>query len=319
MKSTKTDKQTLVSIIIPVLNEEGNVEILYQSLLDALKKSLHQFEVLFIDDGSTDKTLSIIDKIAQKDPRIRGISFSRNFGHQAALSAGLDLARGDAVISMDGDLQHPPKLIPTLLDKWKEGFDVVYTIREETADASSFKLATAKWFYRLMNKIGHINLPANAADFRLLSRPVVDELKRLEERALFLRGLVQWVGFRQTAVSYKAEKRYSGKSKFALGSMLKFAADGITSFSTAPLLFSLYFGFCVSILSFLYALYAIYARLFTNQSLPGWASILVAVLFLGGVQLITLGILGLYLGKLFQEVKRRPRYIVKDTIGDIRR
>jgi len=317
MPPPKNPTLPLVSIVIPVYNEEANVQLLYDELRDVFKSLRYRLEILFVDDGSIDATLSAISRLANEDNRLKAISFSRNFGHQAALSAGLDLAVGDAVITMDGDLQHPPRLIPTLLEKWKEGFDVVYTIREETAGASSLKLHTAKWFYRLINRIGNTDIPPNTADFRLLSRQVVDELKRLEERALFLRGLVRWVGFPQTAVPYKAERRITGKTKYTLKKMLGFALDGVVSFSSSPLYLSLYFGFVVSILSFLYGMYAIYMKLFTSESVPGWASVLTVVSFIGGVQLITVGIIGLYLGKLFGEAKRRPRYIIRRAIGRV--
>lgn len=253
----------------------------------------------------------------QHDPRVKAISFSRNFGHQAALSAGIDYARGDAVIMMDGDLQHPPELLPTLIQYWLDGNDIVYTVREDTVGVSKFKLRTARWFYSLINKIGNVNIPPNTADFRLLSRPVLNELKRLDERALFLRGLVQWVGFTHHAVPYTADKRFAGTTKYHIRNMLKLAMDGITSFSNAPLHLSLYLGFTISMFSFLYGLFAIYMKLFTDSVLPGWTSILVAVLFLGGVQLITIGIIGLYVGKLYTEVKNRPRYIVRDVLGGL--
>lgn len=314
MTKQKTGKP-LVSIIIPVLDEQESIPMLYGQLNSVLKDIPYNVEIIFVDDGSTDGTLDTIRKLASKDRRIKAISFSRNFGHQAALLAGLDAARGDATITMDGDLQHPPRLIPELLAQWTKGFDVVLTVRKETEGGSRLKMLTARWFYALMNSVGSVHLPANTADFRLLARPVVDQLCQLEERALFLRGLVRWVGFRQTTIEYVADRRFAGMTKYSFRSMLKFAADGITSFSTTPLLLSLYFGFCVSLMSFLYGLYAVYMRLFTTESIPGWASILVAVLFLGGVQLMTIGILGLYVGKLFQEVKKRPRYIIRETIG----
>ncbi len=315
MKSQKSSRRPLVSVVIPVFNEEGNIEALHDQLQTVFKALSVRVEFLFVDDGSVDGTLEVITELARTDNRVRAVSFSRNFGHQAALSAGLDLASGDAVITMDGDLQHPPRIIPELLNKWNEGFDVVYTVRQETKGVSSLKTITARLFYRLINRIGNVDIPPNTADFRLLSRQVVDELNRLEERALFLRGLVRWVGFPQTSVAYVAEERASGKTKYSFRSMMKFALDGVVSFSSSPLHAALYFGFAVSVLSFLYGAYAIYVKLFTTESVPGWASVLTVVSFLGGIQLVTVGIIGLYLGKLFGEVKKRPRYIIRRAIG----
>ena len=290
---------------------------MYNQICDVVKNLPYKFEIIFVDDGSKDKTLKIIGELAESDKRVKALSFSRNFGHQAALIAGLDYAAGDAVITMDGDLQHPPRMIPEMLKLWSEGNDLVLTIRKETEGVSNFKVKTAQWFYSLINRIGNVNIPPNTADFRLLSRCVVTELKNMEERALFLRGMVQWVGFKSAYLEYVAEPRFAGKTKYNYRAMLKLAADGITSFSNMPLHFALYFGFFVSGLSFLYGIYAIYMNIFTQITIPGWTSLLVAVLFLGGVQLITLGIIGLYVGKLFSEVKKRPRYIVKKTLGDL--
>ncbi len=306
-----------MSIIIPAYNEAESLTELYRELSSVLASIPYKAEMIFVDDGSTDGTLEIITHLASKDKRIKALSFSRNFGHQAALIAGIEAAQGAAVITMDADLQHPPRLIPDMIKHWNEGHDVVYTIRRDTPDVSSFKLAAAKLFYRLMSRIANVDLPSNTADFRLISRPVVDKLMMMEERSLFLRGLIHWVGFKRTSIAYDASSRHAGKTKYSLRKMLQLAVNGITSFSDTPLLIALYFGFIVSALSFLYAFYVLYMRLFTTESLPGWASILVAVLFLGGVQLITLGIVGLYLGKLYEEVKHRPRYIVQSTVGDV--
>ena len=308
-------KRELVSIVIPVFNEDENVEMLYQQLIEVVRALPFEFEIVVVDDGSTDETLATIEKIASTDPRLKAISLSRNFGHQAALIAGLEVSRGDAVITMDGDLQHPPRLIPEMLKRWKEGADIVYSIRKNTAGVSRTKLLTARLFYAILNRIGNLGLPSNTADFRLLSRPVVEELKNMQERSVFLRGLVQWVGFQQSQIEYEAEQRFAGKTKYGFRSMLKFAVTGITSFSSAPLYLALVFGFLVSLVCFIYAVYIIYLKLYTTELISGFATIVVAVLFLGGIQLITIGIIGLYMGRLFEEVKQRPRYIIRRRIG----
>lgn len=314
-KPSARKKAQVVSIAIPVYNEAENIAVLYDHLKLVLEKLPFTFEIIFVDDGSSDGTYVAIQKLQAQDRRVKAISFSRNFGHQAALTAGLQYATGDAVITMDGDLQHPPSLIPEMIDRWQEGFEIVSTIRNETAGVSRLKLATAKWFYRLINWIGNISLPPNSSDFRLLARPVVDELNRLGERALFLRGLVQWIGFRQTSIQYDAFERFAGKTKYTWRAMIRLAADGITSFSNFPLILSMYLGSVVSTLSFLYALFVIYQKLFTNDLIQGWATLLAAILFLGGIQLITIGIVGIYLGKLFTEVKKRPRFVIRQRIG----
>ena len=308
-------KRELVSIVIPVFNEDENVEMLYQQLIEVVRALPFEFEIVVVDDGSTDGTLATIEEIASTDPRLKAISLSRNFGHQAALIAGLEVSRGDAVITMDGDLQHPPRLIPEMLKRWKEGADIVYSIRKNTAGVSRTKLLTARLFYAILNRIGNLGLPSNTADFRLLSRPVVEELKNMQERSVFLRGLVQWVGFQQSQIEYEAEQRFAGKTKYGFRSMLKFAVTGITSFSSAPLYLALVFGFLVSLVCFIYAVYIIYLKLYTTELISGFATIVVAVLFLGGIQLITIGIIGLYMGRLFEEVKQRPRYIIRRRIG----
>lgn len=308
-------KRELVSIVIPVFNEDENVEMLYQQLIEVVRALPYEFEIVVVDDGSTDGTLATIEEIASTDPRLKAISLSRNFGHQAALIAGLEVSRGDAVITMDGDLQHPPRLIPEMLKRWKEGADIVYSIRKNTAGVSRTKLLTARLFYAILNRIGNLGLPSNTADFRLLSRPVVEELKNMQERSVFLRGLVQWVGFQQSQIEYEAEQRFAGKTKYGFRSMLKFAVTGITSFSSAPLYLALVFGFLVSLVCFIYAVYIIYLKLYTTELISGFATIVVAVLFLGGIQLITIGIIGLYMGRLFEEVKQRPRYIIRRRIG----
>lgn len=314
MSKARKSKE-LVSIVIPLYNEEENLPKLHQELTAVLDGLPYEFEIVVVDDGSADGTLAAVEQIAKTDRRFKAVSLSRNFGHQAALVAGLDAAEGEAVITMDGDLQHPPRLIPEMLKRWKDGFDVVYSVRKNTAGVSRRKLLTARLFYAFLNRVGNIGLPANTADFRLLARPVVEELKTMQERSVFLRGLVKWVGFRQSQIDYEADKRFAGRTKYSFRSMLKFAVTGITSFSTSPLYLALIFGFLVSLVCFFYAVYIIYLKLYTTELISGFATIVVAILFLGGIQLITIGIIGLYMGRLYDEVKKRPRYIVQRRIG----
>lgn len=300
-----------LSIVIPIMNEEGNIIKLIDRILNVLK-SFENWEVIFVDDGSTDNTLSVIKKEAEKNSRIKYLSFSRNFGHQNALRAGLDFAVGDCVISMDGDLQHPPELIPKLIEKWQEGFDVVFTLRQDDPKISFFKRKTARIFYALMNKFSDVKIEPGAADFRLLDRKVVEVLKTIREDNIFMRGMVSWVGFKQTAIEYLPEERQWGKTKYTFKKMFKFAIAGITSFSLRPLHLSTIVGYIIAGLAFVYGLYAIFIKIFTEKAISGWTSVLAGVLFIGGMQMIMLGILGEYLGKLFIESKKRPNYIIKE-------
>lgn len=304
-----------LSILIPVLNEERNILPLYNKLSAELSKLSLSYEIVFIDDGSSDNSLSAIKEINSKDPKVLCLSFSRNFGHMAALSAGMDFARGDAVITMDADLQHPVELIPKLISEWEKGAQVVNTVRTGAKGAGVFKRITAGIFYYLINKIAKINLPANAADFRLIDRQVVETFKSMKERSRFLRGMVSWVGYKQAFIPYEADKRFSGTTKYSVSRMIAFAIDGIASFSAFPLRLSTYFGLFVAFLSALYIIYAIYIKIFTNQAIQGWTSVLVAVLFMGGVQLISLGIIGEYLSRVYDEAKGRPLYIINKKIG----
>lgn len=309
------NKTELISIVVPVFNEAGNIMPLYRELCRVFEEEWYDFEIVFVDDGSTDETTKKISRLHSEDQRVKLVSFSRNFGHQMALTAGMAYAQGVAVISMDGDLQHPPSLIPEILRKWKDGYDVVHTVREDSQETSWFKKQTSAWYYRIVNRLIKTQIIPNAADFRLLDRSVLDTLKTLPERNRFVRGLIPWVGYRQTSISYKAQPRFSGTTKYSVRKMLSFALSGITSFSTTPLRVSAYMGFFAAFACLPYALWAVYLALFTVQSAPGWASILVAVVFFGGVQLISLGILGEYVGRIYDEVKRRPLYIVREKIG----
>ena len=304
-----------LSLVIPIHNEAGNLQALYDRLSAVLKPLNLSYEIIMVDDGSTDSSFEILSTLNQKDSRVKALSFSRNFGHMIALSAGLDSALGGAVITIDADLQHPPELIPELLNRWRGGAKVINTLRQETRGAGVFKNISAGLFYWLINKIARINLPVSGADYRLLDRKVVDVLKSFKERSRFLRGLISWVGFKQEFIPYQAAERSAGKTKYSLARMLAFAIDGIISFSSFPLRLATYLGLVAASFSFLYILYAVYIRFFTQQAIAGWASVLVAVLFIGGIQLIFLGIIGEYISRVFEETKERPLYIVRKKIG----
>jgi dolichol-phosphate mannosyltransferase len=301
----------MISLVIPAYNEAGNIKVISQKISEQLESS-GPYEIVFVDDGSTDATLEEIKEVARIDNSIKFISFSRNFGHQKALKAGIDHALGDCVISMDADLQHPPELLETLISKWKDGYDVVYTIKKDVETIGFFKKVTSKFFYKLLNRISTVDIPLGAADFRLLDRKVVDELKNFKEECLFIRGLISWLGFNQIGIEYTVQKRHAGKSKYSLRKMISFALQGITSFSILPLRISIVLGLIISFCSFLYTIYALVAKYYLKVTIQGWTSILVSVLFLGGVQLIFLGLIGEYLGKMFIETKNRPSYVIKE-------
>jgi len=311
MKEPMKNKDFKVSVVVPAFNEEGNIRKLTEKLVDILK-DYTDYEILFVDDGSQDNTLEILKGLHERDSRVHYLSLARNFGHQNALKAGIDHASGDCVITMDADLQHPPELIPQMIEKWLEGYDMVYTIRKDGPHLSFLKRKTSAVFYRLMNRLSDIRIPRGAADFRLLDRAVVDVLKDLKEYFLFFRGITAWVGFRQYGIEYIPDKRFAGQTKYSTKRMLGFALTGITSFSLKPLRLSILLGVFLAFLAFVYGIYAILMKIFSNQAVPGWASVLVSVLFIGGIQLIVLGIIGEYIGKLFMESKRRPHYIVKE-------
>jgi len=305
-----------IIIIVPVYNEEGNLEPLHKRLTDVMQQFSYHYEFLFVDDGSCDNSWVVLQRLSRMDPHVKALALSRNFGHQAALSAGLDHAQADAIIMMDADLQHPPELIPEIVKKWEEGFDVVYTIREDSKDSPWFKRMMSSGFYYLFNKLSKSNLPQGVADFRLISKHVAESLSHLKERTRFLRGLIGWVGYRSIGIPYQADTRFSGHSKYSLFKRIRLALGGISSFSTLPLYFAVIFGASISLLSFIYAMYAVYVRIFTQQVVPGWTSILVSVLFLGGIQLLAIGIVGEYLAKVYEEVKARPMYIIRDRLGE---
>ncbi len=305
-------KHGLISLVIPAFNEEDSIPALYSELSPVLKSLPYTFEIIFVDDGSTDATLQTLKSLSASDKRIKVISLSRNFGHQAALTAGMDHARGKCVITMDGDLQHPPSLLPSLIGRWEEGSEVVITIRKETKDDPFLKKRLSHLFYRVINDLSRTRIHPSAADFRLLDRKVLSGLSSIRERDRFLRGLISWIGFKTTTVTYEADARYAGKTKYTWRTMIRFALDGIVSFSAAPLHLVFYTGLVVSFLSFLYALYSLYGYFFTSRMVPGWTSLLLTVLFLGGVQLVSIGILGEYLIRVYDESKGRPIYIISE-------
>lgn len=310
-----SQSNTLISIIIPCYNEAGNIQILCQKISEEMEKLDVDYELIFVDDGSVDGTFEIIESMHKNNPKLKSIGFSRNFGHQAAIIAGLNYCKGDCVIMMDADLQHPPELIPEMIRKWENGYDIVNTIREDTNDESLFKRLTSKGFYKLINVISKTKIEAGSADFRLLDRKVIDSFKEIGEYSIFIRGMINWVGFNGIQIKYKPNERFSGTSKYSLRKMISFALDGITSFSSAPLQISMVFGLFISLLSFIYMAYALYINFFTNRALEGWTSIIISILFIGGIQLISIGILGEYMSKIFYEVKKRPRYLVSKKIG----
>lgn len=301
----------IVSVIIPCFNEEGNVKHVYNKLIDTFK--FYDFEIIFVDDCSNDLTLSKIKELSIKDDRVKYISFSRNFGHQNALNAGLKYAIGNCVISMDADLQHPPHIINELLSKWEEGFEIVNTIRLDNKNVSIFKRYTSNVFYTLLNYLSDLNLNKGAADFRLLDRKVVDTIKQdFNEYNLFYRGLIDWIGFRQCFVEYEPDKRFSGKSKYSFFKMIKFAITGITSFSVRPLKIAVFIGFLFTLISLLYGLYAIYQYLFNDETIKGWTSVVISVIFVGGINMLLIGIIGEYLGNIYMQVKNRPKFIISE-------
>ncbi len=305
------------SIIAPVYNEEPVLHKLHERIAEVMDEVGEPWELLLVNDGSRDRSADIIAQLHSKDPRVRGISFSRNFGFQVAVTAGLDHAQGDAIILTDADLQDPPEVIPRMIEKWKEGFDVVYGVRGEREGETFFKKLTAKLFYRTIDVITGIDIPLDTGDFRLMDRRVVTALTGMRERNRFLRGMVPWVGFKQTGVTYQRHARFAGESKFnSVRQMLPFAMDAITSFSYFPMQLATFFGFFVAFLSLIAIVAVVLLRLLSSEvAFEGQASTLVMVLFLGGIQLISLGILGEYLGRIYDEVKGRPMYLIDKAWG----
>jgi dolichol-phosphate mannosyltransferase len=298
----------LLSVVAPVYNEEATIGEFYARVCGALDGI--PFELVLVDDGSRDGSAAVLEQLSAADPRVHVVFLSRNFGHQTALTAGLDHAGGEAIVMLDSDLQDPPELIPTMLDRWREGSDVVYAVREQRAGESRFKLATARWFYRVFDWLAQVDLHHNSGDFRLLDRRALDALLAMRERSRFLRGMTVWVGFTQTAVPYRRDPRYAGETKYTLSKMLRFSFDAISSFSQRPLQLAMFLGFLISTLAFV-AIPVVIALKIVGSYLPGFSAITITVLLLGGIQLITIGIIGEYVGRIYDEVKGRPLYLVR--------
>jgi len=305
----------VLSVVVPVFNESPVIRAFYQRATQAFAALRGvPYELIFVDDGSRDDSYPQLAALVAEDARVRVIKFSRNFGHQIAITAGIDHARGECVAVIDADLQDPPEVIADMLDRWREGFDVVYGVRADRRGEGRLKLLTASMFYRLLNALVKIDIPVDVGDFRLLSRRAVEELKRLREKDRFVRGLISWIGLRQTGVPYNREPRHAGETKYPYRKMVKFALDGITSFSTVPLKLATWLGYAASAFAFLY-LISVFVQKALGYTIQGWATIMVAMLFLGGVQLICLGIMGEYIGRIFNEIKPRPMYVIEDQLG----
>lgn len=301
-----------ISIVIPVFNEEQNIELLYQRLITTMEALAQPFEIIYVNDGSKDRSLQVLLKLASTDQRVKYIDLSRNFGHQLAITAGIELAQSEYIVVMDGDGQDPPELLPELYHKAKEGFEVVYARRRKRDGESFLKLFTAKMFYRFLRKITNIEIPVDTGDFRIIHKKIQQILKKMPEQHKYIRGQISWIGFNQTFVEYDREIRMSGETKFTYRKMLRFALDGISSFSTWPLKIATISGFFVSLVAFALIIYTLYEKFF-GTTVPGWASTNIAILFIGGIQLLTVGMLGEYIGRISDNVKNRPAYIVRDT------
>ena len=302
-----------ISVVIPAHNEEGNISLIYQRIKEVFSKlENYRFEIIFVNDGSRDNTQKVIEDLAQNHEEVKYIEFSRNFGHQPAVKAGMDCSTGNAMISMDADLQHPPELIPELIKKWEEGFDIVFTIRTYPKQISAFKRKTSKLYYKFLTRISDVNLSeGGGSDFRLMNASVVDVVRNMNEADIFLRGLSNWMGFRRVGIPFTAGERASGESSYDLKKMMRSAFTGITAFSVKPLYLAAYLGFIFSAIAAVgYGTYVIHSFI-AGTEISGWASLIMTVVFFGGVQLIIMGIMGIYLGKIFKQVKERPNYIIR--------
>jgi dolichol-phosphate mannosyltransferase len=311
--SDKTQSITTLSVVIPIYNEEKIIPELCQRIQQAVSKITSDYELIFVNDGSRDNSLVELIKLTQADNRVYYINFSRNFGHQIAVTAGLDACTGKAVVIIDGDLQDPPELITELYTKYKEGYEVVYAKRAQRKGETWFKKTTAKLFYRILKRITSVNIPLDTGDYRLIDRKVVDCLKAMQEQNKFLRGQIAWLGFRQTSVLFNRDERKYGKTGYSFSKMLQLAMDGITSFSDKPLHFVTRLGFSISFVSFLIILYAIYSHFILKQTITGWTSLIISSMFIGGIQLISVGIIGAYISRINKNVLKRPLYIVEDS------
>lgn len=303
------------SIIIPVYNESEVIRKTYNRLLTVMNQTKQSYELIFVNDGSTDTTAAIIREFIAKDKNVKLIDLSRNFGHQIAISAGMDSASGDAIVIIDADLQDPPEVILQMIEKWKEGYEVVYGKRIKRKGESFFKNITAKLYYRLLKQMTSVDIPVDTGDFRLIDKKVREVFLTLTEKNRYVRGLISWAGFKQTAVEYVRDERFAGTTKYPLKKMIKFALDGITSFSNKPLKLAIYTGMALSALSFIYLLVVVIQKLFTYTTIIGWASIIAVNLFFNGIILMFLGIIGEYIGRIYEEAKNRPLYVIREKIG----
>lgn len=310
---TKNNKVIDISVIIPIYNEQEIIPELYDRIQKTVSQISENYELIFVNDGSKDHSLLELLKLTEIDKRVFYINFSRNFGHQIAVTAGIDKCSGEVAVIIDGDLQDPPELIKELYDKHKEGFEIVYARRRERKGESFFKKSTAKLFYRTLRKITSIDIPLDTGDFRLIDKKVVHYLKQMPEQNKFLRGQIAWLGFRQSEVLFDRDERRFGKTGYTLGKMVKFAMDGITSFSDKPLQLVTKIGFSISFLSFIIILYAIYSHYILNQTITGWTSLIISSMFIGGVQLISIGIIGEYISRINKNVMNRPLYIIEKS------
>jgi len=301
-----------LSIVLPAHNEHTNIIPIYNEIALALSGCIYTYEILFVDDGSTDDTLSQIKNLANTDPKVKFIELSRNFGHQNALKAGMDVTNADIMIMMDCDLQHPPRLINELLRNYELGYDIVRTHRVDHSNTGFLKVKTSNLFYKILNKLSDITLEQGSADFRLISGSAIAQLKSFNEFDLFYRGLIKWMGYKQISIEYKAEERYSGSTKYTYNKMISFGLKGFTSFSTKPLYFAAYLGLFFATMSIMYIPYIFYT-FYIGTEVPGWASVIATVAFFGGINLMILGIIGVYLSKLFSQSKNRPHYIIKES------
>jgi glycosyltransferase involved in cell wall biosynthesis len=308
--------KSLLSVVVPCYNEAEVLWETHSRLVGVLGRLPDiEFEIIYVDDGSQDGTADVMHDIQAIDPRVRTIRFSRNFGHQTAVTAGLEHAKGDAVVLIDADLQDPPDVIAEMVARWREGYHVAYGVRTDREGETKFKLATAKLFYRVLNRLSETEIPLDTGDFRLMDRTVVNALRAMPERDRFVRGMVAWAGFDQIAVPYRRAARFAGESKYPLFKMIRFALDGVTSFSRAPLRAATWLGFIVSAVALTAIVYALVMRLFTDDWVTGWTALFIAVLFVGGAQLLSLGIIGEYVGRIYGEAKGRPLYIVQEAHG----
>ena len=302
-----------ISIVVPLYNEEKNIRLMHDRLVSSILKITSNFEIIYVNDGSNDNSFLELLKLSNEDERVKYINFSRNFGHQIAVTAGLDYSKGAAVVIIDGDLQDPPEVIPEMYAMYKEGFEVVYGQRLIRKGESFLKKITAKYFYRILKKITNINIPVDTGDFRLIDRKIVNDLKNMPEQNKFLRGQIAWLGYRQTSIFFERDERKFGETGYPFSKMLKFALDGITGFSDVPLQFVTKTGIFISFISFLVILYAIFSHFILERTITGWTSLIISSMFIGGVQLISVGIIGEYISRINKNVQNRPLYIVSET------